>query len=76
MTQEADSMSAMRYRMRKADKALQMEMIFHKNKGIAEGRKHKRKNEVVQACILLRAEAGTRRWWTLCMAGKPEFSIS
>ena len=42
ITQEADSMSAMRLRMSKADKAPWMDMTFYKNNGIAEGWKHKR----------------------------------
>ena len=52
ITQEADPMSAMRFRMRKADKAFWMDMEFYKNKSIAEGRKHKRYREVVESCIL------------------------
>ena len=52
ITQEADSMRAMRFRMRKADKALWMDLKFYKNKGIAEERKPKRYREVVQACLL------------------------
>ena len=51
ITKEADSMSAMRFRMMKADRAFWMENFF-KNKGVAEGRKHKRFREVVQPCIL------------------------
>ena len=41
ITQEADSMCAMSFRMMKADKALWMDLKFYENKGIAEGRKHK-----------------------------------
>ena len=52
ITKEADSMSAMKFRMNKADKALWMDMKFYKNKGIAEGRNTKRYREVVQSCIL------------------------
>ena len=36
ITKEADSMSAMKFRMIKADKAMWMDMKFYKNKGIAE----------------------------------------
>ena len=35
ITKEADSMSAMKFRMIKADKAMWMDMKFYKNKGIA-----------------------------------------
>ena len=53
ITKEADSMSAMQFRMRKAGEALWRDIKIHKkNKGIAEERKHKRKREVVQPCIL------------------------
>ena len=51
ITHEADSMSAMRFRMRKADKAWCVDTKFYKNTGIAKGRKHKRFREVVQACF-------------------------
>ena len=47
ITNEADSMSAMKFRINKADKALWMDMKLHKNKVIAEGSKHKRYREVV-----------------------------
>ena len=57
VTKEADSMSAMRFWMNKADKALWMDMKLCKNKGIAEGRKHKRYKEVVQSCILHSCES-------------------
>ena len=50
ITKESDSMSAMRFRMMKADRAFWMEK--YKNKGIAEGRTHKRYRDVVQPCIL------------------------
>ena len=53
ISEEADSMSA----LNKADKALWMDMIFYKNNGIAEGRKHKRYREVVQSCILHSCES-------------------
>ena len=52
ITKEADSMSAMKLRMDKADKALWMDLKFNKNQGFAEGRKHKRYQEVVQSCLL------------------------
>ena len=52
ITKEADSMSAMRFRMNKADEAFWMDMKFYKNRGIAEGRKHKRYSEIVQYCLL------------------------
>ena len=35
MSKEADSMSAMKFRMNKADKALWIDMKLYKNKGIA-----------------------------------------
>ena len=38
--------------MNKADKAMCMDMEFYKNKGIAEGKKHRKYREVVQSCIL------------------------
>ena len=52
ITKDADSMSAKRFRMMKADRAFWMETKFYKNKGIAEGREHKRYREVVQPCTL------------------------
>ena len=57
ITKEADSMSAMKFRMNKADRALWMYMEFYKNKGIAEGRKHRRYRQVVQSCILHSCES-------------------
>ena len=39
---EADSMSALTFRMNKADKAQWMDMKFYKNKGIAGGRKQQK----------------------------------
>ena len=51
ITKEADTMSAVNFRKNKADKALCMDMKFYKNKGIAEGKKHKRYRELVQWCI-------------------------
>ena len=63
-TKEADSMSSMKFRMNKADKALWMDMKFYKNKGIAEGRKHKRYREVVQSCIRHSSESWS---WNLEM---------
>ena len=50
-------MSAMRLLMNKADKAVWMDMKFHKNKGIAEGRNHKRYREIVQSCLLHSCES-------------------
>ena len=41
----------------KANKALWMEMKFHKKKGIAAGRDHKRYRAVVQASILHSCES-------------------
>ena len=38
ISKEADSMSALKFRMNKADKALWMDMKLHRNKVIAEGR--------------------------------------
>ena len=52
ISKEADSTSALKFRMNTADKALWMDIQFYKNKGLAEGRKHKRYREVVQSCIL------------------------
>ena len=63
ITQESDSMSAMKFRMGKANEAFSMEMQFYKNKGIAEGRKHKRYSEVVQPCILHSFESWSCSAW-------------
>ena len=64
ITNEADSVSAMKFRMNIADKALWMDMQFYKNQRIAEGRKHKIYTEVVQSCILHSCE----RWsWNMEM---------
>ena len=52
ITQEADPMSAMSFRMSNADKASWADMKFYKNGGIAEGRKHRGYREVVQSCVL------------------------
>ena len=57
ITKEVDLMSAMKFRMNKADKALWMDMKFYKNKRIAEGRKHRRYREVVQSSILHSCES-------------------
>ena len=57
ITKEADSMSAMKFRINKADKGMWMGMKFFKNKRIAEGRKHRRYREVVQSCILHSCES-------------------
>ena len=48
ITKAADSMSPMKFRMSKADKAPWVDMKFFRNKGTAEGRRHKRFREVVQ----------------------------
>ena len=71
MSKEEDSMNAMRFRMSMADKAVSMDMKFYKNKGIAEGKKHKRYGEVVQACILHSFES-----WMLCTDGGAGIWIS
>ena len=52
ISKEADSMSALKFRMNKADKALWMDRKSYKNEGIVEGRKHTRHREVVQSCFL------------------------
>ena len=57
ITKEADTMSAMKFQMNKADKALWIDTKFYKNKGLAERRKHKRYREVVQSCILHSCES-------------------
>ena len=54
---EADSMSAVKFRMNKADKALWIDIKIYKNKGIAAGSKHTRYREVVQSCILHSCES-------------------
>ena len=76
ITTEADSMSAMRFRMMKADRVFWTDFQFYKNEGIAEGRKHKRYREVVQPRILHSCEGwgwkqrdvlqGWERWWDSC----------
>ena len=48
VTKEAGSMSPMKFRMSKADKAPWVDMKFFRNKGTAEGRRHQRFREVVQ----------------------------
>ena len=58
ITSEADSMSALRFRMCKADEALWFDMTCQ---GISEGRKHGRYRAVVQACILHSCESWS---WT------------
>ena len=57
ITKEADSMSAMKFRMNNADKALWMDTKFYRNKGFAEGRKRKRYRAVVHSCILHSCES-------------------
>ena len=71
MSKEEDSMNAMRFRMSMANKAMWTNMKFKKNKGIAEGRKHKRCGEVVQACILHSFES-----WMSCTDGGAGIWIS
>ena len=76
ITKEADPMSAMRFRMMKADRAFWMDVNFYKNKGIAEGRRQ----EIEKWCIhvfytIVKGGAGTKRWWMLCVAGKAEILI-
>ena len=63
ITKEADPVSARRLRMNKVDKAMWMDIKFHKNKGIAEGRKHSKYKEVVQ-------------WSMPCTDGKAGIRIS
>ena len=72
ISKEADSMSALKFRLNKADKALWMDIQFYKNKGIPEGRKHKRYREGSNRAFFTHVKAGlgTRKWWTLCMAGR------
>ena len=57
ISKEADSMTALKFRMNKADKAMWMDMEFYTNKGIAEGKKHRKYREVVQSCILHSCES-------------------
>ena len=57
ISKEADSMSALMFRMSKADKALCIDMKCFKHEGISGGRKHKRYREVVQSCILHSCES-------------------
>ena len=52
LSKEADSMSALKFRMNKADEALWMDMKFYKNKRVADGRTHKRFKGVMQSCFL------------------------
>ena len=52
ITKEADSMSAMRFRIMQPNRAFWIEIKFNKSKGFAEGRKHKIHREVVKLCIL------------------------
>ena len=50
ISKEADSMSALKFRMNKVDKSLWMVMKFHKTKEfLKEG--HKQYREVVQSCL-------------------------
>ena len=78
ITEEADSVSAMKFRMNQADKAFRMDMKFYKNKGTAKGREHKRYREVVQSCILHPCESWSwnKEWWILCMVGSAGILIS
>ena len=77
ITKEADSMSAMRFRMMTADKAFWMDIRVYRNNEIAEGRKHKRYREVVQPCIFHSCEGWSwqKRWWILCTTGRAEIMI-
>ena len=52
ITTEADTMSAMRYRMGQAGKAMRMGMKFDKAKGISERRKPETYLQLVQALVL------------------------
>ena len=52
ITKEAGSMSPMKCRMSKADKAPWVDMKFFRKKETAEGRRHKRFREVVQMYVL------------------------
>ena len=54
---EADSMSVMRFRMNKANKAIGMDMKFHRIRGIADGRRHRSYREVEPSCILHSCES-------------------
>ena len=49
VTAEAESMSAMRYGMSQADKAMWRDMTFYRNKGISEERVHMRYCSVVHS---------------------------
>ena len=51
ITKEADFMSAMKFRMNKADNALWMDMTFYKNKGNAEG-KVQRSGAIVHSSLM------------------------
>ena len=72
ISKEADSRSAKKFRMNKADKASWMDKKFYKNRGIAEGRKHNRYREVVQSCILHSCESWSwnKEMVDTCMDGK------
>ena len=51
-------MSALRYRMSQADKAMWADMALYQNKGVQEQSKHMRYRFVVPACILQSGKGG------------------
>ena len=57
ISKEAESISAMRFQMKKQGKAMWMDMKFYKNRRIAEGREHKRYRGIVQSCLLYSCES-------------------
>ena len=79
ITREADSMSAMKFRMCKADKALWMDMKFHKK--TKELPKEENTEDTGNWCsrvffILVKDGAGTKKWSMLYMDGKAGIWIS
>ena len=65
--QDRDTLSAMKFRMNKADTALRSELHFYKSTGVPEKKKHDRDRQVVQFCLLHTSESWRRTTWL----GKP-----
>ena len=78
MAAEADSMSAMRFGMKKADKAMWMDMKFYKTTELRKEGNTEDAGRVCNRAFFTHAKvgAGTKKWSMPCTGGRAEIWIS
>ena len=69
ISKEADSVSALKFRMNKVDKALWMDMKFYKKMQKARNTKVTERWCSRAFFTHVKGGFGTRKWWTLCTGG-------